>query len=298
MIELMVVVALIGVLVALLMAALGKVRSLGERVRCANNLRQIGLACHHYHDLEGSFPPGFTADPHTVGPDVSTPGWGWAVYILPHLEQGNLYSSLDMTKPIEAPENAKAIQTRVPLLECPSDPNLPDHFPISDDTGAVICEAAPSSYAATFGIGDLFVDVPGDREGVFYPNSHVRLTDIIDGTSETVLIGDRSWTLAQGIWAGAVNKGILKAGVLNPFPGATAPAYNLPLAHNNWINIRTDPDGGLDDFASNHPGGVNVLFADGSVRFIADIVGAGPRHDAFMAMGTMRGSEVVDASDF
>src|SRR5205085_2223945 len=129
-----------------------------------------------------------------------------------------------------------------------------------------IADAAPSSYAATWGTGEL-TSVPGPSEGVFYGNSRVRIADIRDGTSNTTMIGDRAWSQTMAPWAGAINGGIVHAGPYNVWyriPTAIAPAPIFCLVHNNKINPRDDSDGGLDDFSSGHPGGVNILFADGS----------------------------------
>jgi prepilin-type processing-associated H-X9-DG protein len=115
----------------------------------------------------------------------------------------------------------------------------------------------------------------------------------VDGTTHTTLAGDRAWTQTEGIWAGAPSGVVTRAGAANPWHNATAKAPALVLVHNNWINIRTDADGGLDDFSSNHTGGANILFADGSVRFIRSITADGPEHRDFMAMGTCAGGEVI-----
>jgi prepilin-type processing-associated H-X9-DG protein len=91
---------------------------------------------------------------------------------------------------------------------------------------------------------------------------------------------------------------VARAGILNNFPFATGPAATLILAHNNWINITTDSDGGLDDFSSNHPRGVNLLFADGSVRFLRSITVDGQARRDFWALGTRAGGEVIQDSNF
>jgi prepilin-type processing-associated H-X9-DG protein len=135
-------------------------------------------------------------------------------------------------------------------------------------------------------------------DGVFYRNSKTRIPDITDGTSQTVLLGDRAWSQTNGIWAGAPNGAICRPGTANVWPNATGPAQTLILAHNNWINITTDADGGLDDFSSNHPGGVNLLFADGSVHFLRSITSDGAERRAFWALGTRAGGDAVDALDY
>jgi prepilin-type processing-associated H-X9-DG protein len=129
--------------------------------------------------------------------------------------------------------------------------------------------------------------------GPFFRNSHTRMTDFADGTSNTILIGDRAWSQANGIWAGAPAGAAARAGALNAWPLATGPAPALVLVHNNWLNITTDSDGGLDDFSSNHTNGANFLFADGSVHFIASITSPGQLHNDFQALGTCAGDEAI-----
>jgi prepilin-type N-terminal cleavage/methylation domain-containing protein/prepilin-type processing-associated H-X9-DG protein len=290
-IELLVVIAIIAVLIGLLLPAVQKIREAAARAQCANNLKQIGLACHSYHDANGSLPPGYAA---TANYPDTAPGWGWAAFLLPYLEQDALYRQLDFTRPVQS---QAAIQTMVKGYLCPSDLPPGAAFPISDALNTVLCAAAPSSYAATVGSDASEVeDETGN--GVFYRNSHTRFADITDGTSQTVLAGDRAWADTQGIWAGAPSGAQVRPGPMNPWPTATASAAVLVLVHNNWINITTDADGGLDDFSSKHTGGVNLLFADGSVHFLHSITTDGPERRAFWALGTRDGGEVVSGLDF
>jgi prepilin-type N-terminal cleavage/methylation domain-containing protein/prepilin-type processing-associated H-X9-DG protein len=285
-IELLVVIAIIGILVGLLVPAVQKVRSAAARIQCANNLKQIGLASHNYHDTNGRLPPGYLA---TAAYPSTTPGWGWAAHLLPQLEQDNVYHLLDFTQPLE---KQAAIQTMLPVFLCPADQPSPGPFAITDPSFATICMAAPSSYAATVGPDADEVDAPAGS-GIFFRNSKIRLTDISDGTSNTTMAGDRAWVDSNGIWAGAPNGAVIRAGQANPWTNATGPAAALVLVHNNWINITSDADGGLDDFSSKHTGGVNLLFADGSVRFKRSITADGPERANFWAMGTRAGGEVI-----
>jgi prepilin-type N-terminal cleavage/methylation domain-containing protein/prepilin-type processing-associated H-X9-DG protein len=290
-IELLVVLAIIAVLIGLLLPAVQRVREAANRLKCVNNLKQIGLACHHYHDSFGSFPPGYLA---TAAYPDATPGWGWATFLLPYLEEDNLYRQIDLRQPLQT---SPAIQTLVRVYLCPSDQTPPAAFPITDAAFTTVATAAPCSYAATVGSDDSEADAQTGN-GVFYRNSRTRIADITDGTSNTTLIGDRAWSQTMGIWAGAPNGGVVRAGQQNAWPSATATAPVLVLAHNNWINITTDADGGLDDFSSNHPGGVNILFADGSVHFLQSITVDGPQRRAFWALGTRAGGEVIEGLDY
>jgi prepilin-type N-terminal cleavage/methylation domain-containing protein/prepilin-type processing-associated H-X9-DG protein len=294
-IELLVVIAIIGILLGLLLPAVQKVREAAARIQCENNLKQIGLACHNYHDVNRALPPGYLAtDPYRDGTTDTSPGWGWAAFLLPYLEQDNLYRQLNLAQPVQ---NSPAIGTTVKVYLCPSDTPPPAPFPITDPVGNTLALAAPCSYAATVGQDASDVaDPTGD--GVFYRNSRTRLTDVTDGTSQTAMIGDRAWADSQGIWAGAITGGVMRAGPRNPWQTATGPAPNLVLAHNNWINIKTDADGGLDDFSGYHTNGVNIVFADGSVHFLRSITADGAERRAFWALGTRAGGEVIAGLDY
>jgi prepilin-type N-terminal cleavage/methylation domain-containing protein/prepilin-type processing-associated H-X9-DG protein len=278
-IELLVVIAIIGILMALLVPAVQKVREIAARIQCANNLKQIGLACHSFHDGNSVLPPGYTA---TASYPSTSPGWGWAAYILPYIEQDNVYRQINLFQPLE---NQPIIQTMISIYLCPADIPPQGPFAVTDASFGTICMAAPSSYAATCGSDASEVD-DFDGNGIFYRNSRTHLTDISDGTSNTTMIGDRAWVNTQGIWAGAPNGAFTRPGPANPWTSAYGPAQTLVLVHNNWINITTDADGGLDDFSSRHFGGANLVFADGSVRFIRSITQDGSVRYAFWAMGT------------
>jgi prepilin-type N-terminal cleavage/methylation domain-containing protein/prepilin-type processing-associated H-X9-DG protein len=285
-IELLVVIGIMAVLVGLLLPAIQKARESAARMRCGNNLKQIGLACHAYHDAQLGLPPGYTA----FSSDGSTsPGWGWAAYLLSYIEQQGLWQQIDFGRPVE---QQAAIQVMISIYLCPSDlpPSAP--FGLTDVTLAPLCTAAPSSYAATCGSDASEVDDPFGN-GIFFRNSNTRFSEITDGLSNTTMIGDRAWADTRGIWAGVPNGAVTRPGPANPWPSTTGPAQALVLVHNNWINITTDADGGLDDFSSKHAGGVNLLFADGSVRFLHSITVEGPDRRAFWAMGTRAGGETI-----
>src|SRR5262249_36600607 len=162
---------------------------------CMNNLKQIGLASHEYHDVYRVFPPGYSA---TAAYPDTTPGWGWAAFLLPYVEQDNLYRQIDFSQPVES---SAAIQSTVKIYLFPSDtpPNKP--FTLTDATLTPVALAAPSSYAATVGSDASEVDAEFGN-GIFYRNSRTKIADITDGTSQTTMVGDRAWVQTQGIWAG------------------------------------------------------------------------------------------------
>jgi prepilin-type N-terminal cleavage/methylation domain-containing protein/prepilin-type processing-associated H-X9-DG protein len=299
-IELLVVIAVIAILVGMVIPAVQMVRQSAARTQCANNLHQMGTALHNYHDAHNAFPPGYTAaDPYFNGATDTTPGWGWATYILPFLEQGSLYSQFDLTQPVES---FTGIQTVVNLYICPSDFVPQGPFTVPDAFGNPICLAAPSSYAGCCG-GDESDTADPTGLGIFYRNSRTRLTDITDGTSQTIMVGERAFANAQGIWAGAVNGGVCGRGLNNPTSENAGqnsfPAPCLVLGHSHLNNPDGDADASVDDFSSMHPGGSNFLFADGSVHFIGTIPHNNPdgsyTQDSlnFQGLGTRANGEVV-----
>lgn len=295
-IELLVVVAIFGLLVGLLLPAVQAARETARRSECANHLKQIGLACHSYHDAMSRFPAGYWASsPYVDGQSDTTPGWGWAAALLPYLEQQTLRQAIDFRLPIEHPQNAPAVRTSVAIYLCPSDMVAPTAFTVPDAVGQPVVSAGPSSYAGC--VGNDASDVAGPSgSGVFYRNSATRMTDLTDGSSVTLLVGERAWANAQGIWAGAVAGGICLRGRYNRCPAggaAWAPAPMLTLAHAHLINAIADADGGLDDFSSLHVEGANFLFADGSVRFIHSVPDDAPGGAVFQALGTRSGGEVI-----
>jgi prepilin-type N-terminal cleavage/methylation domain-containing protein/prepilin-type processing-associated H-X9-DG protein len=297
--ELLVVIAIIGVLSGLFLPAIQKIREAANRVKCVNNLKQVGLAVHHYHDALGRMPAGYAAnDPYIDGSSDTSPGWGWGALLLPYLEQENLYRQIDLLKPVHL---SPVGRSPVNLYMCPSDIFGAIPFAVTDSFGNALTMAAPSSYAGCVG-GDESAPTDHSGAGVFYRNSRTRFGDIQDGLTNTIFVGERAWSNANGVWVGAVSAGVCRRGPLNSCPGsptAFAPAATLVLAHSHLNNTSADADAGLDDFSSRHPGGSNFLFGDGSVRFLRTV----PRDNldgsytsdslAFQALGTRAGGELI-----
>jgi prepilin-type processing-associated H-X9-DG protein len=220
------------------------------------------------------------------------PQAGWHVCGIPQVlytDHGSDFRQIDFSRPVET---QPIIQTMLPVFICPSDGPPFSAFGVTDATHTTVCQAAPSSYAATVGNDPCEVDGPTGN-GIFYRNSRVRMVDIKDGTSQTTMVGDRAWNQAMGIWAGAPNGAVTRPGPQNVWPTALGAAQALILVHNNWINITTDADGGLDDFSSNHTDGINLLFADGSVHFLHSIIADGQERHDFWALGTRAGGELI-----
>jgi prepilin-type N-terminal cleavage/methylation domain-containing protein/prepilin-type processing-associated H-X9-DG protein len=317
-IELLVVIAIIAVLIALLLSAVQSAREAARRTQCVNNLKQIGLALHNYHDAILVFPPGYIAASKFIdGATDTAPGWSWAAMILPELDQGPLYSAINVWLPVQAPANLTATQTLLTAFLCPSD-QLPGTttFPITDSLGNTVATVTPSSYAACAGsdAADVALGLNNDGlgNGVFFRNSAIRMASITDGASQTVLILERAWGDTEGTWVGAPAGGVVLRGPFNPCPGSAFASYLAPclvLAHCHLLNTNADTDSGLDDPSSFHPGGANVLFADGSVHFLKNVQSdAGTSADGStrytpssliqQALGTRSGGETVSSDSY
>jgi prepilin-type N-terminal cleavage/methylation domain-containing protein/prepilin-type processing-associated H-X9-DG protein len=294
-IELLVVIAIIALLLGLLLPAVQKVRASAARLSCLNNLKQIGLAMHNYHDANQKLPPGYTArGTYVDGTTDTSPGWAWGAYILPYLEQDNLYQQFNLSQPVTS---SPAIQTMVKTFLCPSDIVPPTAFTVTDKSWSPICLAAPSSYAACCGGGVSTTAAIGN--GSFYRNSAVRLTDIGDGTSSTIFVEERAFANVQGTWVGAVSGGYCNQGQYNPaaVPGKLGQgAADLVLIHAGTNNNTTGRN--LDDASSKHTGGSNFLFADGSVHFLRSAAGGSADAAILQAMGTIGGGEVTSSIDY
>jgi prepilin-type N-terminal cleavage/methylation domain-containing protein/prepilin-type processing-associated H-X9-DG protein len=273
-IELLVVIAIIGVLIALLLPSVQAAREAARRGSCLNNLKQIGLAMHNYHAANNSFPIGYVAWPNT-NLNVTSPGWGWGSAILPTMEQTPLYNAANLALPIEDPTNLTARTTALNVFTCPT-----DHFTglitVSDVNSAPIAQAWSTSYTACFGRDVNIAKNPTGGNGLFMCNLAFGVKDITDGTSQTIMVGERGCLLTQAPWAGSINGGVLRITPGSPSKStATKTAPIEPLA-------RADTGGGLsdnlffdpDDFYSPHPAGLNYLMADGSVKFIKTSINA------------------------
>ncbi len=322
-IELLVVIAIIAVLIALLLPAVQAAREAARRSQCINNLKQMGLALHNYHDSVEAFPPGYIASSRFIDGETDTsPGWGWASMILPQMDQSPLFNSTNFNLPVQHPTNSTAVQTVLSTFLCPSDlPPPGGTFTVTDalNPPVAIAKVAASSYAACTGndAADVALGMNDDGlgNGLFYRNSSVRIAWITDGTSQTVMLEERDWAISEGTWTGAISGGIIQRGAMNPTPSIAAggaPFYLAPClvqVHCNMINSNSDMDSGLDDPSSLHPGGVNILFADGSVHFLRSVPSNSgvnsngttrysPGSIIFQALGTRAGGEVVSADSY
>ncbi len=315
-IELLVVMAIVAILIALLLPAVQAAREAARRAGCFNNLKQVGIALQNYHDSMGVFPMGYVASARFVnGATDTAPGWSWAAMILGQLDQTPLFNAANFLLPVQSAANMTVTGTTLATFLCPSDLTN-GAFPITDAAGNTLMVAGPSSYAASVGGNETDtatgINNDGLGTGMFFRDSRVSMSQVTDGTSQTIAVVERAWAKANGTWAGAPANGTIRRGGQNTCPTTGAlyyPAATLVQAHCHLINTNSDPDGGLDDTSSMHPAGANYLFVDGSVHFLRSILGDGgfradgspiysPQEIVFQAMATRAGGEVVSSSSY
>jgi prepilin-type N-terminal cleavage/methylation domain-containing protein/prepilin-type processing-associated H-X9-DG protein len=297
-IELLVVIAIIAVLVGLLLPAVQKVREAASRMQCQNHLKQIGLALHNYESSYKCFPPGYVSQPEiaAMGPadpqfNDAGPGWGWLTFLLPYVEQGNLYNSFDMALPVYNSANATAARTPIKIFRCPSDfgggnPAFGETVDMVDINNNTLNVFGRSNYVHSVGSSTLWCSWPVTLtpNGAMYRNSKTRIGDVTDGMSNTVFAGERSSNLGDSAWPGIVPFSTHFAwppfasegtgGTNRPYdgPGAFVGAHGGPCPYEDPVVIHppNSPLGHSDQMQSGHTGGCNILMGDGSVRFYAD----------------------------
>ncbi|CAN5626252.1 DUF1559 domain-containing protein [soil metagenome] len=295
-IELLVVIAIIAILIGLLLPAVQKVRAAAARSQCSNNLKQIGLALQGYHDTQKAFPPGYTS---TVGPTGSEigPGWGWAAYLLPNMEQGNLHASIDFTQAIELPIHLAARTQTVNVYLCPSDKpkgiiTVGKRNIVTGVITSAACTVASANYIGNFGIGEPgIVGVPG--EGLFYRDSAIKIGQVVDGTSSTLAAGERSLKYADATWVGNVAGPSLAPNPESGLPIAIVIGSNYILGRTgDTNNTPSMPPLRPNHFSSLHERGVNFVFVDGHVSFLTNAIDA----MTYGALATRAGNETLSGS--
>ncbi|MGC1274124.1 MAG: DUF1559 domain-containing protein [Planctomycetaceae bacterium] len=307
-IELLVVIAIIAVLIALLLPAVQQAREAARRTQCKNNLKQLGLALHNYHDTHLVFPFGFDEREAL-----------WSAQILPQIEQGNLFDTLIWQESgpgnwDSGSANETACATLVPAYRCPSMAQ-PEHKDNNNIEGRVVtsyrvnagsdiyCDDVTTMPSGAPAGARAFEQVP--QNGVFFGCSSVRLGDLSDGTSNTVMLGE-SYTTFDGrdgqdfdywhvgspqtggwdLWEGeAAAVGGSGAGgtEFSEGLGSTGPKLNA------WKDLTIHGSIAEAGFGSYHIGGAHIGLGDGSVRFVSDSVNLVVWH----GLGTRNGGEVV-----
>jgi prepilin-type N-terminal cleavage/methylation domain-containing protein/prepilin-type processing-associated H-X9-DG protein len=281
-VELLAVIAIIGVLVALLLPAMQAAREAARKAQCANNLRQIARALHAYHDGRRSFPPSTVVDKYYRG------WWSWTARILPELDERPLYERLDLREDVWA--NCHKVKPytsqRLAVLVCPSDPNGGQVHESDDEcpggegfalTNYFGCRGTTRPNPEADGFSPLDLAHDGVFPGV---NRTARLAQIVDGASKTILVGERPAdpALLLGWWAAGV--GIDERGLGDQV---------LDLSEGFYSEDHT-AESRLFRYWSHHPSGAQFAMCDGSVRFLAYSID----EPTFRALGSRNGGEIVN----
>lgn len=291
-VELLVVIAIIGILVGLLLPAVQAAREAARRMSCSNNMKQIGLALHLYHDTFRCFPAGWRGyDPATGAANwLGEPGWGWCAMILPFMEQQNLLDSkIQFELPIHHALHQSVRRHSLAVFRCPSDIGEP-LFPLyesghhdhdhGDHTGEVFpLEIATGNFVGVFGTCDMH-DVCHDGncrgDGTFFLNRGVRMAEVKDGLSQTFVVGERTSKLSYSTWLGAVagsDHGPARIVGIGVFPP------NSEDTHEQYTH----------NFSSEHPSGTHFVLGDGSVHLITETI----ERSLYLGLCTRAGAEPV-----
>ena len=291
-VELLVVIAIIGILISLLLPAVQAAREAARRMSCQNNLRQLGIALHNYHDALGVFPP------H----QLTSPPRNWLTLLLPYFEQNNAHALYRFDAAWNDPLNQPAVNTPIKILLCPSTPGgagRKDQFSASI-TAAVSDYATPNNMPPIAYTANGLTP-PADTQGIINGHVGVRIPQITDGTSSTAFAVEDAgrpihW-LKYGRGPNSTTVGCGNDDVAGGRVSGSAwadPASGLPV-HTFAASGLTCPGPCAMNCTNNnepyafHRTGINIVFADGSVRFIQQNI----KLESFFAMMTKAGGEVV-----
>jgi prepilin-type processing-associated H-X9-DG protein len=302
-IELLLVISIIALLIALVLPAVGRSREAARRIQCVNNLKQVGLALHTYHDSARVFPPGYVTfvseSPGEPATDLG-PGWAWGSMLLPQMEQHGVYNAINFELEVTCVENRTATITRISSRICPSDPNTNPASVRYSMSARATASLSATNYVGVYGPGRI-AEAPGNGRGVFFRNISVGLVDLTDGSSQTIVVGERSSGRGQATWVGRAVGGWV---VQDPQRGRHSGP--VPEPEEAWAMVLgstgsedapaapCDPRSGLSGFDSRHLGGANFAFGDGSVRFVRETIDP----VVYRALSTRAGEELISAESF
>ncbi len=328
-IELLVVIAIIAVLIALLLPAVQAAREAARRIQCTNNLKQLGIAIHNYHDTSGGLPPGRiwsnSGFPTIFAGELNTT---WFCLMLPMIEQGTLANAYNFSLGAEGPSstgnvggfiaNSTVTATKLSTFQCPSDRSIT--FNINPNYGGPVLSSFPvtkGNYAVSWGNtgwgqGFRGTQTATYRQSAFGHRMNINLASITDGTSNTVLVGE----VLQGAQYDV--RGLMWSSI--PGGGSFMSRFT-PNAFQDFLNAQNGGDyinnaptlfctpepvlglpctpGASDNDAfsgarSRHPGGINLVYGDGSVKFIKNSVNV----TIWQALNTISGGEVISSDSY
>jgi prepilin-type N-terminal cleavage/methylation domain-containing protein/prepilin-type processing-associated H-X9-DG protein len=285
-IELLVVITIIGILIALLLPAVQAAREASRRIQCANNLKQIGLALHQYHEAITLFPPG------SILTHDGTHRAGWRALLLPYMEQKSLFDQLDVSVDMDAAPNTPVGRNYIPpMYACPSAVPVIDPYD-NYKVGSYIGVMGPGRGTDVIGLeqghcGNVATD------GLLYPGSHRQFASVRDGASNTLAVAERVYNAYAWLvdsWSPESSR-ICSWGAANiRWPINSDPekiGYYVYDAYNPAATPRTILFNDIW-FGSSHPGGMNSAFVDGSVHFLSQNID----WTVFGDLGTVAGGEV------
>ena len=221
--------------------------------------------------------------------------------ILPQMEQDPLFNAINFSLTMTFRANDTASLIRVNVYLCPSD-GTPDSVPVRDSTNTkTVDTVGTGNYVGMYGIGEIG-DAPGGGNGMFFRNSRIAVRDITDGTSQTFAVGERSHNLSYVTWtARSIGGWLFKTSSFeggtdqfDPEPEECLTQILGPVGTEDLPRTPNHPMAHVEDYWSRHPGGVNFLFADGSVRFVKDAIAA----PVYQALATRNGQEVVGSDQY
>lgn len=289
-IELLVVIAIIAILIALLLPAVQQAREAARRSTCKNNLKQLGLALHNYHDVHNTFPSGWIGVENRLSNIEGESGFGWGAMLLPYIDQNPLYQQFNFSLAMDVNPNRDLLKSTLPTFQCPSDPK-PETFLTPDRNGTDI-NLSTANYVGVFGTVELddCENPPGTApvtstgqcvsDGTFFHNSKVLFRDFTDGSSSTIIVGERTTFIDPvsnvpfyATWSGAL-------------PEVEEAAARILGHAEHPPNEFEHPE----DFGSSHVGGAQFVLGDGHVRFISQNIDT----LVFQALSTRNQGEIIN----